>query len=211
MSQNIIKNFNSFHKDHVMIKWAFLIMSVLFMGGLSFGYYKMLEAQTRLADRVVVIDRNNSTYIGTLDQISLDRRRGQLQRHVEMFYQLFWNVSQSRDDIDISTNAALELIDESGLNLYEKYYEIQDMRSFLYEHSARSYIIIEDVEIDMTSYPYEGLVKAVQEIETNYGSTKRRMDAVYRIKNYAESYENPVGAMLLDFEIVNDEPIDDEE
>jgi len=193
-----------------MIKWAFLIVIVLCVGSTAYGLIYMNDRIDEYRQSIVVLDRNNMTYIGEVETLSAERRRGQIKRHVEMFWQLFWNVSQSRDNIEKSVNMALELTDNSGVRLYEKYYEVQNMSNFLYENAANSFVNIEEVQLDMSVYPYKGLIKSVHELETAFGNSLRRMDATFEIKNYPVSYENPAGAQIMNIEVFNEETIENE-
>jgi hypothetical protein len=202
--------FNSFDKDNLMIKRAFIVISCLFIVGMAGGYLYMVQEIRMANDSIVVVDSDNATFIGHREIISRDRREGQLRKHVEMFLQYFWNVSQEADMIEKSVNRSLMLSDESGLQLYEYYYEQQALANWLLKNSGRSMIYIEDIQIDMSSYPYSGYVIAVNELESPTGISRRNMNMTFKIKDYPVSYENVVGALMVNIEVKDDKTIGNE-
>jgi len=203
--------FMSFDKNNMLLQRGFLIVTVLFVLSIVGGYYYMNEEIKKAQQRVLVIDGNNTSYIGTMETLSKERRNGVLRRHVEVCQGLFWNVSEDRDNLSKSVNMALEMMDDSGLRLYERYYESQGLANWLYENSGQSFISIEEVEIDMSTYPHKGYMLAVNELQTPAGSSKRHMNLEFEIINYRESYENMAGAKMINVRVVNDRPVEVEE
>ena len=206
-----MKIFNSFDKSMVNLQRGFIAVMLLALVGLGYGYYYMNEQISLAKNQVIVLDTDNSTYIGHKEQITRERREGQIKRHVEMFMEYFWNVSQDKDNLEKSVNKALNLADDSGVRLYERYYVTQGLANWLFENSAQSFISVEEVFIDMSSYPYEGYVIAINELETANGSSKRHMDLSFKVKNYRPSYENVAGALLTDIEVRRDKVLDGNE
>lgn len=200
------KIYNSFAQDNVKIKWALIVvlgLSIISVTSIMvYASKEIKEAQ----NSVVVVDSNNTSFIGQREVISRERRAGQLKRHVEMFMSLFWNVSQERDNIESSINRSLMLADAT--QLYERYYDVQGLANWLYENSAHSMIVIEEINIDMSTYPYTGYVIATNELESPTGSSKRHMNLTFIIENYPVSYENPIGAMLSRIEVENDKIVE---
>lgn len=204
----VVKQFSSIDKDVMFLKWAFVLVVVVSIGSVcGMAYY--FHQQTRIAEKeIVVIDSNNQTYIGNMDLVSVDRRLGQLVYHVESFYRAFWNVSQEEEYLAKSINAALMLADESAEVMYDKFYEIDGLKKYLFENSAKSYIHIEEVLIDPSTYPYRGEIYAIHELETSYGHSYRRMDATFEIRDYPVGYQNPVGALIMKLDVYNTEKVD---
>jgi len=206
-----MKIFNSFDKSALNLQRGFIIVIVICVVGLGAGYYYMTEQIKLSKDMIVVLDSENTTYVGHRETLSRERRNGQLRRHVEIFLEYFWNVSQDRDNLDMSINKALELADESGLQLYERFYETQGLANWLYENSGQSFIVIEDVFVDMSSYPYEGYVIAYNELETPVGNSRRHLDLKFSLKNYRASYENVAGALITNIEVTNEQTVEADE
>ncbi len=204
------KIYNSFAKDHIKIKWGFIVIlgiSIISVFGTAiYASKEIKEAQ----NSVVVVDSDNTSFIGQRELISRDRRMGQLIKHVEMFMSLFWNVSQERENIEKSVNRALLLSDESGIRLYERYYQKQGLDNWLLENSGHSIITIEEIEIDMSTYPYSGFIIAINELESPTGSSKRHMNLTFQISDYPASYDNVAGAMLFNIEVENDKIVSNE-
>lgn len=206
----IIRELNKFDKDAQFLKWAVLLVVVACVLSV-FGAAYYFHSQARIAEKeVVVIDSNNKTYIGSKEMISRDRRLGQLKYHIESFYKAFWNVTQEEEYLDKSINTALMLADESAEVMYDKFYEIDGLKKYLFENSARSYIHIEEIIIDPSTYPYKGEIFAVHEVETSYGNSYRRMDATFDLRDYPVGYDNPVGALIMKIDVYNTEKVDAE-
>lgn len=205
-----LKVFHSYDKDLVTIKRGFLIFMILFFLAVCVGAYWMVNEIKEAQKSVVVIDSNNASFIGEREILTRERRQGQLKRHVETFLKEFWNVSQEQEIMEASVNRALMLADESGLKLYEHYYEIEGLGNWLMKHSANSIIVIEEIVIDMSTYPYQGYVIAINELESAAAYSKRNMNMTFSIRDYPVSYDNVAGAMLMNIEVKDDKMIEDD-
>lgn len=204
----IIDKFNSYKND---LKTMRMILICLIIGSflvIGFMYYQNLQFLEKKSHTVILVDQENNTLLATEAAVTRSQRVAQLQNHVEDFYSLFFEFDA--ETFNDRIEAALRLIGEDGPGLYQKYYVASTFERNIKENNWVLYVDVKSVEIDMSHYPYSGKAIATQTLETSTYRKTRNLNATFKIRNAEVSYNNPVGALIEDFELVNNEIIETE-
>ncbi len=163
------------------------------------SFYLYTKKVSELDSRIYIIDGGNAVSASAQDQTVT--RRDEVRAHVELFHNYMFNLPPSRDMITISLNKAFELADNSA---YRYYNDIQEKGFYRRLTSTNSYQMIEiqDIDIDMNTYPYLVVVRAVQYINRESNVSKYNFVSRCRVANAIRSPRNLNGLMIENFEVI---------
>lgn len=156
-------------------------------------------------NRVFVLD-NGAAFSATAQESSVTRR-DEVRHHVELFHNYLFNVAPSTEMIIRNVEKALEMADKSAYNYYN---DLQETGFYKRMTSTQSYqqIVIEDIQIDMSSYPYQVLVKATQFINRESNVSKYSLITRCNVTNALRTSKNLNGLMIERFEVIENNLIE---
>lgn len=188
------------------------IKLALFVSVLSFVSAIVIVALVLIYSRNLIKEEQNQIYV--LDAgIPLLVQRTSLEEnqevegmsHVNMFHSLFFNLPPDEKFIDDNITKAMYLIDEKGIAIYN------DMRERGYYNQLVVNGIIVSVKPDSIKYdPNSGEFHyyAIQRIERPTAITYRRLITQGKLKRIKRSENNPHGFTIYDYQIINNEDIE---
>ena len=150
-------------------------------------------------NRVFVLD-NGAAFSATAQESSVTRR-DEVRHHIELFHNYLFNIPPSTDMIVRNIEKALEMADKSAYNYYN---DLQETGFYRRMTSTQSYqqIVIEDIQIDMTVYPYKAAVKASQYINRESNVTQYTLVTRCNVVNALRTSSNLNGLMIERFEVI---------
>lgn len=191
-SEKITASFNSFKIITIVsVVGAFLTAVICVFMFTS----KMEEYQ----NRVYVLD--NGAAFSASAQESGVTRKDEVRHHVELFHNFMFNVPPSTDMIVRNVEKALEMADKSAYNYYN---DLQETGFYRRMTSTQSYqqIVIDEIQIDMSTYPYRVAVAATQYINRESNVSQYTLVTRCNVVNALRTAENLNGLMIERFEVV---------
>ena len=137
--------------------------------------------------------------------ISKEERKVEYKHLVTDFYKCFYEFDQFTFENHI--NSALNLIGESGKEMYEEY-KRDGVIMKLQEGNQRVTVEIDSIFIDMDSKPIRGIAYAKQTTERSNGKLSRHLNSQFLIYDLdTKTEENPHAAMIEDFQVTDNSVI----
>lgn len=169
------------------------------------GFYLYSDGLKQAQSRVYIIDQGTALSAYAQDQAVT--RRDEVRAHVELFHNYMFNLPPSQEMLKISLNKAFELADNSA---YRYYNDLQERGFYKRLWSTGSYqmIDIQDVRVDMESYPYRVVVTGVQYINRESNVSKYNFVSRCSVANAVRSAKNLNGLMIENFEVVENDLIE---
>lgn len=169
------------------------------------GFYLYSQKMSELDRRIYIIDQGNASSAFAQDQKVT--RRDEVRAHVELFHNYMFNLPPSREMLTISLNKAFELADNSAYNYYN---DVQERGFYKRLTSTNSYQIIDiqNVDIDMSVYPYLVVVRAAVYINRESNVSQYSFVSRCRVANSVRSEKNLNGLMIENFEVIENDLIE---
>jgi len=188
MEKNIdgmVNQMNKISASFSALKILALVSVVCMMATAVAGFYLYMQKMSELDSRIYIIDQGSASSAFAQDQKVT--RKDEIRAHVELFHNYMFNLPPSREMITVSINKALELADNSA---HQYYNDVQERGFYKRLVSTNSYQIIDiqDIDIDMSAYPYR-----------------------CRVANSVRSAKNLNGLMIENFEVVENNLIETRE
>jgi len=197
----------SYKRDSNLTKLLFLIVILTVIGG---GIYLVRQNQIN-QNKFIVVDKNNDPMFATHRELTEQEIIAKMEDHVSDFYNLFFKYGyelEGPNNWEYRTSKALKLIDDTGIELYNKY-----ISQGVYRKTVEEKWIVDatvrDIEWDFTK-GIKGMVYAEQSINLGNGIIKRRnMNAVFSLNlDVGIEQDNPHGYKITNFRIVDNSIID---
>ncbi len=181
-----------------------LIVVIMGVGYIGLVYYFNNELKKQHS-RVFLLEASGNIASAVSHDISPEDLDVMIKDHVSDFYRLFFAFDQF--NFAQNTEKALNLVGNSGKELMKDYKRDNVERELKASNSVIS-VVVEEVAVDVTTFPWQAQVKAVQESRSGNRVSKRRMDSnVFSVKKVSRSVENPHGLMIEGFQVINTEVI----
>lgn len=184
----------------------FVIVCTFLLG--AYREYNISNRINRLETEQWVLNPNT----GSIDQMSkkpvtVKTREIEYKHHLKLFYQNMFEFDQYNYKRNL--NNASKLINLKDFNRIYAEQQKAEVKKYLEEHDIKTQITIENIDLDMSSYPVKGIIKAYQTQHALDFYKKRRMDARFIIEDLSgRSEQNPHNAVISKFDFTNTKETD---
>ena len=211
MEKNIdgmVNQMNKISASFSALKILALVSVVCMMATAVAGFYLYMQKMSELDSRIYIIDQGSASSAFAQDQKVT--RKDEIRAHVELFHNYMFNLPPSREMITVSINKALELADNSA---HQYYNDVQERGFYKRLVSTNSYQIIDiqDIDIDMSAYPYRVVTRGVVYVNRQSNVSQYSLVSRCRVANSVRSAKNLNGLMIENFEVVENNLIETRE
>ena len=189
-----------FSKIITICSLTLALFSVCFALGYSYYLNNSIDRSY-----VYILDNKGEAYIASILNDELDYRTPEIHHHLVSFHNLFFNINQNNQKVNI--DKALNLIGEEG-----KHYFITLDKKGWYKsiklNNLQQSINITSIDINDKIYPYVATVKGITSVSRvggNEDTIKKEYIANLTLINVSRTMENPHGLMIEQYEIVKHE------
>ena len=131
----------------------------------------------------------------------------EMRSHINMFHSLFFSLPPDDEFIKTNINAAMYLVDESGLKQYNDLREKGYYNAILANSMAMS-IKTDSILLDLSnSEDKKFIYYGTQRIERETSTVKRRLVTEGRLRNIARTNNNPHGIIITNWKTLLNEDI----
>lgn len=196
----LLSGFDSAFKYLKIISLIVIVLSV--SGNCVIYFYSVRKIEENQRSFWLLDKKTGEVYQAIKSQqLSKEERKIEYKHMVADFYKYFYEFDQFTFEDHI--NKALNLIGESGKEMYEEYRRDGVMRK-LQEGNQRVTVEIDSIFIDMNVNPVHGVAYVKQTTERENGKLSRHLNSKFSIYDLdAKTDENPHAAMLEDFQITD--------
>jgi len=201
------KSLSGYDSAFKLIKVAFLLVIGLSILSNCFVYYYAIKKIDEHNNSFWLLDKKTGEVYQAIrsTRITIEERKVEYKHLVSDFYKYFYEFDQFTFEDHI--NKALNLVGESGKEMYEEYKRDGVMRK-LQEGNQRVTIEVDSIIIDMSATPIKGIAYARQTTERAGGKLSRHLNSRFFIHDLdVKTDANPHAAMLEDFQIIDDSVI----
>lgn len=153
---------------------------------------------TELQSKIYVLD-GGSAMSATAQDASISKQ-DEIRDHVMRFHELFFNIPPDISMVNRNLEKALALADKSAYTYFE---DLKESGYYKRMTNAEAYqqIEIEDVQLDMNTYPYSVTVVAKQWVTRKSNMSLYSLVTTCYIENIPRSQANLHGLMIKDFTV----------
>lgn len=160
--------------------------------------FKQIELQR---EKIYILD--NGVPLLAINKYQKETRNIEYESHINLFHRYFYTLVPDDKQIKDNLNAAMYLIDETGMGEYKSMKEIGYYNQLI-SQSIISTISIDSVVInDDMSFDYYG----TQTIDRKTLTTKRSFHSKGMIKDIPRSKNNPHGVLITNWRVVENNDI----
>ena len=131
-----------------------------------------------------------------------ENRRAEVNNHITMFHQLFYNIDPDPLDIKESINKALYLIDDTGRKLNDARKENLYYHKMV-EGNISSRVKIDSIIPNMSKAPYVCMVYGRQKIIRKTRILFKKLIAECQLRNIKRTSNNPHGLIIERYRVIN--------
>jgi len=134
-------------------------------------------------------------------------RQDEVTDHVRMFHELMFNVPPNVEMIQRNLERAFEMSDRSAYNYYN---DLQETGFYKRMTGTNSYqqVEVQDIDIDMSVYPYQVLVHAYQYVNRESNISQFTLVTRCRVANAVRTAKNLHGLMIENFEVIENKLVE---
>lgn len=189
--ENITASFSAF-KVVTIVSVVAAILSGL--GCVVYTFVKVDELQSR----IYVLDGGSA--LSARAQDASVSKQDEIKDHIMRFHELFFNIPPDISMVNRNLEKALALADRSAYTYFE---DLKESGYYKRMTSAEAYqqVEIEDVTVDMNSYPYKAKVKAKQWVVRKSNISLYSLTTTCTIENVPRSQANLHGLLLKNFSV----------
>lgn len=180
---------------------ALVVMATAFVISFFHLSYKINQAYSK----ALVIDTRGAVF-ETHPILAQEMRVYEFENHVKTFIGLWYGFDENNYEANVQK--ALSLIGNKGKELLNEYNDL-GMLSELIQKNLRYDVLINDLQIDMTTIPVSGSVVFTQTGYRAKGKISRRVFVDFSLYEVARSRENVHGVKIEDWKVTY-KPIDRE-
>ncbi len=211
MEKNIngmVNQMNKISASFSAMKVVAMLSVVCMLATAVAGFWFYTQKVSELNSRVYIIDQGSASSAFAQDQKVT--RKDEVRAHVELFHNYMFNLPPSREMITVSINKALELADNSA---HQYYNDVQERGFYKRLVSTNSYQIIDiqDIDIDMSVYPYKVIVRALEYVNRSSNVSQYTLVSRCRVANAVRSAKNLNGLMIENFEVIENNLVETRE
>ncbi len=200
-----LKNLVTYKSSFTLLRVSLLLVVVIFSCAFIGLYYYTARELEKANSKVYLLESSgNMIAASAMDVVTREDFELMVEDHVRDFYTLFFSFDEN--SYEQHTERALQLIGQSGRELYDSYRR-ENVLARLKEANAVVEIDIEQVKVEVRNINnIQVQVKAVQTTWAGDNSISRRMDSnVFQVvrKGISRSLDNPHGLRIENFVIVD--------
>ncbi len=164
--------------------------------------YLYSTGMAQMQSRIYVLDQGRS--FSAVAQDESITREDEIRHHVRSFHELMFNIPPNREMIARNLERAFDMCDNSA---YKYYNDLQETGFYKRMIGTNSYqqLVIESIEVNMASYPYQVVVKGSQYITRESNLTKYTFVSRCRVANAVRTPDNLHGLMMENFEVIEND------
>lgn len=199
-----LKNLNSAFKLVKILSLSIVLMCFVFV----LAFYYMSEKKVNESREKVYVLSSGSVLDFALSKNMEVNRPAEIKNHLETFNRLFFEFDPDPKDILERIDKALVLIDNSGSLMHS------NRRESLYYHrivegSISSRIQVDSIKVDISSYPYRAQFFGKQKLIRPSNVILKNLIASCNLRNTKRTDDNPHGLFIENFQLINNETIDE--
>jgi len=199
-----LKNLNSSFK---LIK-LFSLVIVLFSLSFSGVVYYMSEQKVQKSREKIYVLTNNDALELALSKNPEVNRRAEIKNHMELFSKLFFEFDPDPKEINKSIDRALVLIDGTGQQMHSSRKEALYYHKVV-EGSISSRIIIDSVQVDLSTYPYRSKVYGKQQLIRPSKVIYKNLVSICQLRNVKRTDDNPHGLYIEKYKLLDNRTTDE--
>lgn len=192
---------SSFHALKIIVIIAILAMAAT---AITCGVL-MTRSFAELNSKIYVLDRGAS-FSATMQDVAISRK-DEVKDHVMRFHSLFFTVPPDMEMIKANLEKALAYSDKSAYVYYQDLSESGFFRRMV-NASAYQQITIDDVDVNMDTYPFTVVTRATQWITRESNMTKFSLVTKCVVSNVQRTPNNLHGLMIERFEVVENRQLE---
>lgn len=166
-----------------------------------YTFMKVSEMQSK----VYILDRG-ATFSASMQDAAITRE-DEIRDHVTRFHTLFFNIPPNMEMIRVNLDEAFKLADRSAYDYYQNLTE-NGFYTKMTAASAYQQIVVEDIEIDLSVYPYKVVVRCSQFITRQSNMTKFSLVTECVVADVPRSGDNLHGLMIQKFRVTDNRQIE---
>lgn len=155
--------------------------------------------------KIYILDRGAS-FSASMQDVAVTRG-DEVKDQIIRFHSLFFNVPPDMEMIKSNLEKALQYADKSAYNYYQDLQESGYYRRMV-NASAYQQIQVEDIDINMETYPYTAVIRSSQWITRESNMTKFSLITKCVVVNTPRSPKNLHGLMIQDFQVVENRQLE---
>ena len=153
-------------------------------------------------DNIYVIDRGSAVMAARSGQDAY--RDLEVKDHIERFHELMFNLSPNSESIKRNLDRALVMSDKSAYDYWSDLSE-RGFYSRIVSANISQEIVIDSVNVDMSSYPYQAKTYAKVFMLRESNITAYDFESSCRLVDVERSPSNPHGLMIEKFRVSKNE------
>ena len=153
-------------------------------------------------DNIYVIDRGSAVMAARNGQDAY--RDLEVKDHIERFHELMFNLSPNSESIKRNLDRALVMSDKSAYDYWSDLSE-RGFYSRIVSANISQEIVIDSVNVDMSSYPYQAKTYAKVFMLRESNITAYDFESSCRLVDVERSPSNPHGLMIEKFRVSKNE------
>jgi conjugative transposon TraK protein len=194
------KSLNNIDSSFKSIRMFCIIYTVVCTGLTAYCSYSAYDFAEKQREKIYVLDEGKSLMLALSQDISLNRP-AELKEHIKRFHELFFTYAPDKEAIENNVKKALFLADKTAFDYYQDLTE-KGFYNRVIASNINQVIRIDSIACRFDSYPYEVITYAKQRIIRPSNITERSLVTKCEIINTLRSDNNPQGAMIERFEVV---------
>lgn len=203
-----LKGLMNYKSAFQLMQIVFFIIVVVFLVIVGIIYFNSQKRIASLQNSIYVIDKTGAIASANRMQQTKDTRLFEYKDQVKSFFQLWYQLDPASYNGNI--NNALKLIGKSGKVLYAQYLDAEIEKKLITNGiTTKSYV--DSIKFDTSTLPVKGIVYGRQDIIRKNVTTKRMMVCTFTITDINRSEDNSHGALIDNWNVINNKIINKNE
>ncbi len=180
-----------------LLSILFIVLCTIIVGYSVFSSYRFAEAQRQ---KIYVLDQGKSLMVALSQDASLNKPV-EAREHIRRFHELFFTLAPDNKAIESNIKRALFMADKSAFDYYKDLSE-QGYYNRIISGNIHQRIVVDSIQTNFDSYPYEMMVHAKQWIIRASNKTERSLVTSCQLVNSVRSDNNPQGFTIEGFRVL---------
>lgn len=193
---------DSFKKLKFVVVACLVITLVTALGSVIYSSYSIRQ----VTDKVYVIDKGQA-FAATRQDQGLTRRE-EIAVQADRMHGLFFNVSSNMTVVKANLEKALKLFGDNSLYTYYNDLQAADFYQRTAQIPANQEIIVDKVDINMDTYPYQVEVHASLFYTRPTLVTKSELVTTCCMRDVPRDFDNPQGLKIEKFKVVSNTEVE---
>ena len=183
----------------IVIVFAFALVVVIIL-------YSRNEIE-KYKNTIYVMDRTGKVTVANIQEVSPRVRGYEYEAFIKAFYRTWYAFDENsyedniKEGLNVLGNCRNKMLDS---------YEEQEIYIKIVENSLILSVQVDSIKLGNDVNPVKGIIYGRQYVTRGEYMSKRYLSCYFEIKDVERSRENPHGARIEDWQIINNEIISDE-